>query len=127
MPIRELHDKALYKKRPNQFPTHPTRNNNYSNRTEQPFLGPRDGTCHIYNKYQSCNRKNCIFQHVCKSCRGPHPQIILIWVLPGTIFIIMTAVFLWVPVVLAKFLNGFMCITVDYGTQISCSRHESYN
>ena len=76
MPIRELHDKALYKKRPNQFQTHPTRNNNYSNRTEQPFLGPRDGTCHIYNKYQSCNRKNCIFQHVCKSCRGPHPQII---------------------------------------------------
>ena len=75
MPIRELHDKALYKKRPNQFQTHPTRNN-YSNRTDQPFLGPRDDICHIYNKYQSCNRINCIFQHVCKSCRGPHPHII---------------------------------------------------
>ena len=41
-PIRELHDTALYRKIPNQIHTQPTRNN-YSNRTYQPFPGPRDG------------------------------------------------------------------------------------
>lgn len=38
-PIRELHDKALYRKRPNQIHTQPTRNN-YIKRTYQPFPGP---------------------------------------------------------------------------------------
>ena len=77
IPLRELKDNALYKKRPNQIQAQPARNN-YNNRTNtnnQPFPAPHDGTCHIYNKYQSCNRKNCNFQHVCKLCRGPHPQI----------------------------------------------------
>ena len=47
-----------------------------SNRRSQPFLNNRDrnGTCHVWNTYEVCNRTNCTFKHVCKFCRGPIPK-----------------------------------------------------
>ena len=80
-PIDELFTKSVFPKRhyaqtfPNNSP------NKYIpptlNRRSQPFLTnrDRDGTCHVWNTYEQCNRTNCPFKHVCKFCRGPHPKV----------------------------------------------------
>jgi hypothetical protein len=80
-PIDELFTKSVFPKRhyPQTFPINAP--NKYVpptiNRRSQPFLNnrDRDGTCHVWNTYEVCNRTNCTFKHVCKFCRGPHPKV----------------------------------------------------
>jgi hypothetical protein len=85
--IDELYRKAMFMKSSkftvnHNFPQPPTTakyNNgtaiNPNNRRVQPFLDTNNnGTCHIYNKYQCCTKRNCPYQHVCRVCKGPHPQ-----------------------------------------------------
>ena len=85
--IDELYRKAMFMKSSkftvnHNFPQPPTTakyNNgtaiNPNNRRVQPFLDTNNnGTCHIYNKYQCCTKRNYPYQHVCRVCKGPHPQ-----------------------------------------------------
>jgi len=55
--------------------SHTAKHNNPNNRRVQPFLDTNNNaTCNIYNKYQCCTKRNFPYQHVCRVCKGPHPQ-----------------------------------------------------
>lgn len=72
-PIEELFTKAINPKRSNMFNTPYYHRFNNTNRPPFPGIKDRDGTCHQYNLSQ-CTRRNCIYKHVCKICKGPHPK-----------------------------------------------------
>jgi len=85
--IDELHRKTMFMKSSKfttnhtflQSPTTAKHNNgtafNPNNRRVQPFLDKsNNGTYNIYNKYQCCTKRICPYQHVCRVCKGPHPQ-----------------------------------------------------
>ena len=33
----------------------------------------KSGTCNIYNRFGSCTRDTCWYEHICNRCRGAHP------------------------------------------------------
>lgn len=77
-PVEELVTKAINLKRPFLVQNHSKHNYPYVPFKQDKPISPnndRDGTCHQYNAYQSCNRQNCTFRHICKNCKGPHPRV----------------------------------------------------
>ena len=72
--VDDIYKKTMYMKSSKFTQKSGNTGNTTMNNKNQPFLGSsRHGTCHVYNKYGSCVRKNCNYAHVCRICRGPHP------------------------------------------------------